>query len=267
MWNLIRKYRNIPEEKKIIVYGKLAFLKSLSVFLFKIIVGIVFHSWFVIAIALYGLCIGMVKHNCSHGLKHNTENIKDIHNYIRGGIILAVSSLIYIAYSLFQVFGLFASEFNYNLPIAIIISGYAIYGVAMSFWGVIHTKGKTMLIKEYKFTNFATAFNNITLAHVGILSFLPVENQHLYNGLVGVFVGTIITFVSIFLVCDGFMKKKKYFKIVKVYPKIIYYINAERETHVKPKYRKINKQPTKRPAVKEFPLNTTNTEFTTNNKE
>ena len=180
---------------------------------------------------------------------------------------MAVSSLIYIAYSLFQVFGLFASEFNYNLPIAIIISGYAIYGVAMSFWGVIHTKGKTMLIKEYKFTNFATAFNNITLAHVGILSFLPVENQHLYNGLVGVFVGTIITFVSIFLVCDGFMKKKKYFKIVKVYPKIIYYINAERETHVKPKYRKINKQPTKRPAVKEFPLNTTNTEFTTNNKE
>ena len=82
MFNLIKRYRQIPESKKIIVYGKLAFLKNLFYFAFKIIVGIVFRSWFLIAIALYGLCIGFVKNNCSRGLKRNKDSVKDIFSYI-----------------------------------------------------------------------------------------------------------------------------------------------------------------------------------------
>ena len=67
MWNLIKKFRSIPEEKKIIVYGKLAFFKNLFYFLFKILVGVYFRSWFLIAIAIYSLFIGYVKNNCSSG--------------------------------------------------------------------------------------------------------------------------------------------------------------------------------------------------------
>ena len=74
MRNLIKKFRSIPEEKKIIVYGKLAFFKNLFYFLFKILVGVYFNSWFLIAIAIYSLFIGYVKNNCSSGLRKNKEN-------------------------------------------------------------------------------------------------------------------------------------------------------------------------------------------------
>ena len=190
MWNLIKKFRSIPEEKKIIVYGKLAFFKNLFYFLFKILVGVYFRSWFLIAIAIYSLFIGYVKNNCSSGLRKNKENIKDIHAYIRGGVVLAISSVFYIVYSVFSIY--YPSNFEYNMIIAIAIAAFATYSIAMSIVGVCKTRGKTMLIKEYKLTNFATAFNNLVLAQIALLSFTATENAAFYNGLIGICVGVII---------------------------------------------------------------------------
>ena len=223
MWNLIRKFRSIPEEKKIIVYGKLSFIKSLFYFCFKVIVGLVFRSWFLIAIAIYSLFIASVKNSCSSGLKDNKENINDIYSYIRGGAVLAVSSLFYIAYSVFQIF--IPSNTKYNMIIAIAIAAFAAYSIGMSLWGVICARGKTMLIKQYKLTNFATAFNNIVLAQIAILSFMTIENVALYNGIIGIIAGLIVMIIGLYLLFDGIRKKRKYYQLVKKYPSILKYIN------------------------------------------
>lgn len=223
MWNLIRKFRSIPEEKKIIVYGKLAFLKNLFYFVFKIVVGVVFRSWFLVAIAIYSLFIAYVKDNCSRGLRRNKENIKNIHSYIRGGAVLATSSLFYIAYSALQIY--FPSNTKYNMIIAISIATFAAYSIAMSLWGVIRSKGKTMLIKEYKLTNFATAFNNLVLAQIAILSFTTMDDVALYNGLLGIAMGFIVLGIGLYLVLDGVRKKRRYYQLIKQYPNILKYIN------------------------------------------
>lgn len=223
MRNLIRKFRSIPEEKKIIVYGKLAFFKNLFYFLFKILVGVYFNSWFLIAIAIYSLFIGYVKNNCSSGLRKNKENIKDIHAYIRGGVVLAISSVFYIVYSVFSIY--YPSNFEYNMIIAIAIATFATYSIAISIVGVCKTKGKTMLIKEYKLTNFATAFNNLVLTQIALLSFSNVENSAFYNGLIGICVGVIILGIGLYLMIDGLVKKHRYYKIIKDYPAIKKYID------------------------------------------
>lgn len=225
MWNLIQKYRSIPEEKKIIVYGKFAFIKSLFYFCFKLIVGFVFRSWFLIAIAIYSLFIASVKNSCSSGLKDNKENIKDIYSYIKGGAVLAVSSLFYIAYSMFQIF--IPSNTKYNMIIAIAIACFATYSVCMSLWGVIRAKGKTMLIKQYKLTNFATAFNNVVLTQIAILSFMTIENVQLYNGILGIIAGLIVMGIGLYLLFDGLCKKRKYYQLIKKYPNILKYINEQ----------------------------------------
>lgn len=227
MWHLIKKFRSIPEEKKIIVYGKLAFFKNLFYFAFKIAVGIIYRSYFLIAIAIYSLFIAYVKNNCSRGLKRNKENIKDIYSYIRGGAVLAMSSVFYIIYSVFQIY--FPSNSQYNIFIAICIAGFSVYSIGMSLWGVIRAKGKTMLIKEYKLTNFATAFNNLVLTQISILSFMTLENVALYNGLIGVAMGLIVLSIGLYLVFDGLNKKRKYYQIVKAYPNILKYINEHYE--------------------------------------
>ncbi|HJD05804.1 MAG TPA: hypothetical protein IAB72_02845 [Candidatus Onthoplasma faecipullorum] len=223
MWNLIKKFRSIPEEKKIIVYGKLAFFKNLFYFLFKILVGVYFRSWFLIAIAIYSLFIGYVKNNCSSGLRKNKENIKDIHAYIRGGVVLAISSVFYIVYSVFSIY--YPSNFEYNMIIAIAIAAFATYSIAMSIVGVCKTRGKTMLIKEYKLTNFATAFNNLVLAQIALLSFTATENAAFYNGLIGICVGVIIFGIGLYLMIDGLVKKHRYYQIIKDYPEIKKYID------------------------------------------
>ncbi len=223
MRNLIKKFKSIPEEKKIIVYGKLAFFKNLFYFLFKILVGVYFNSWFLIAIAIYSLFIGYVKNNCSSGLRKNKENIKDIHAYIRGGVVLAISSVFYIVYSVFSIY--YPSNFEYNMIIAIAIATFATYSIAISIVGVCKTKGKTMLIKEYKLTNFATAFNNLVLTQIALLSFSNVENSAFYNGLIGICVGVIILGIGLYLMIDGLVKKHRYYKIIKDYPAIKKYID------------------------------------------
>lgn len=223
MWNLIKKFRSIPEEKKIIVYGKLAFFKNLFYFLFKILVGVYFRSWFLIAIAIYSLFIGYVKNNCSSGLRKNKENIKDIHAYIRGGVVLAISSVFYIVYSVFSIY--YPSNFEYNMIIAIAIAAFATYSIAISIVGVCKTRGKTMLIKEYKLTNFATAFNNLVLAQIALLSFTATENAAFYNGLIGICVGVIILGIGLYLMIDGLVKKHRYYQIIKDYPEIKKYID------------------------------------------
>lgn len=224
MKNLIQKFREIPESKKIIVYGKLAFFKNLFYFLFKVIVGIVFRSWFLIAIAIYSLFIGYVKDNCSRGLLKNKDNKKDIHSYIRGGVVLSVSSIFYIIYTIFQIY--YPSNFQYNLIIAIAIAAFATYSIAMSIVGIVRAKGKSMLIKEYKFTNFATAFNNIVLTQITLLSVASTsENIAVFNGIIGVIVGILILGIGLYLTIDGLIKKHKYYEIVKRHPDILKYIN------------------------------------------
>ena len=76
--------------------------------------------------------------------------------------------------------------------------------------GLFRTKGKTMLIKEYKFTNFATAINNVVLTQIAILSLFPVPNMHFYNSLVGVLNGIIILGFGLYLVINGCIKLKVY---------------------------------------------------------
>ena len=220
--NWIKRYRSIPEKKKIIWYGKLAFFKNLFYFAFKITVGAYYHSWFLIAIAIYSLFIGYVKNNCSRGLVQNKENIRAINTYIRGGVVLASSSVFYIIYSIFQIF--YPSNFAYNMIIAIAIAAFAFYGIGMSLYGVIRAKGKTMLIKEYKLTNFATAFNNLVLAQIAIFSFTTSENMAVYNGLTGVACGLVVATIGVYLVIDGFLKKRKYHQLIKTYPDFFKYI-------------------------------------------
>jgi len=155
MRDIIKAFKRIPEKTRTIVYGMFSLLKNLFYFLFKIAVGIIFKSPLLIAIAIYNILIGLVKANCSRGLWKNKDDLKDIQTYIIGGVILSISSLFYIGYTANQVYN--PTNTKYNLAIAIIIAAFATFSITKSIVGLIRTKGKTLLIKEYKVTNFATA--------------------------------------------------------------------------------------------------------------
>lgn len=208
MKDIIRAFQRIPETNRTIAYGIMALLKNLFYFSFKIIVGIVYKTPLLIAVAIYNLLIGLVKANCSRGLWKNKDTLKDLQTYTNGGAILLISSIFYIIYTANQVGNPYGIQ--YNMAIAIIIAGFATYSITVSIMGLFRTKGKTMLIKEYKFTNFATALNNVVLTQIALLSLFPVPKMNFYNALVGVINGIVILGFGLYLVVNGLIQMKKH---------------------------------------------------------
>lgn len=208
MKDLFTAFHRISETNRTIAYGIMALLKNLFYFVFKIIVGIVFKNPLLIAVALYNLLIGLVKANCSRGLWKNKDDLKDCKTYIRGGAILFFSSIFYIIYTANQV----GNPYNiqYNIFIAVCIAAFATYSITVSIIGLFRTKGKTMLIKEYKFTNFATALTNLVLTQMALLSLMNVPKMHFYNALLGIIVGFVILGFGLYLVINGLIKLKVY---------------------------------------------------------
>ena len=225
MIRLFKKIKNSPEKRKVIFFGQMGFLKNLAVFLFYIIVGLVFRSWFLVAIALYSGLIGVVRNNCTRGLKKNKDSIKDIKYYTQGGIILTISSVFYIAYSISYLY--YPSNITYNLVIGILLASIATFTVAKGIVGVVRASGKTMLIREYKMTNLASAMTSVMLAQIAILSFTAGNSANIYTGILGVILGFIIMSIGLYLAIDGFSKRRKYQEIIKRYPEIVKYLNFD----------------------------------------
>ncbi len=207
MIDLFKKYKSIPEENKIVFYGKFSFIKNLVFFVLKILIGLYFKSYFLIAIALYDVCIGLVKELCSHGLRHKRDTSEDIKRYIKGGMILSSSSVFYLAYVITQMF--FPSSYKYNLVIAIIIAAYSFYYITLSIIGVVSIKGKTLLVKEYKLTCLASALNNIVLTQIALLSFTTNGDTMGQNATIGIIVGLIILGIGIYISIDGYYREQK----------------------------------------------------------
>lgn len=205
MANLIEKFKSI--ENRIIMFGKLSTFKHLFYFLFYICVSYIFESWFLIAIAIYSLCICIVKANCIRGLSKNQDQTKDCKSYIRGGIILTSSSMFYLIFTVYQTF--YPSSFQFSFVVALAIALYAAYNILVSVWGLIRSKGRTLLVKEYKLTNFALAFNNMLIAQIAISSFIASSNSAFYNIFLGIICGTITLIIGMYLIIDGAFKKYK----------------------------------------------------------
>ena len=208
MRDIFRAFQRISEKNRTIVYGFMALIKNLFYFTFKIIVGILFKTPLLIAVAIYNLLIGLVKANCSRGLLKNKDDLKDLKTYILGGAILLLSSICYIIYTANQVGNPYGIK--YTPIIAIAIAAFATYSITVSIIGLFRTKGKTMLIKEYKFTNFATALNNVVLTQMAILALTPVENMNFYNALVGVINGIVILGFGLYIVIHGLIQLRLY---------------------------------------------------------
>ncbi|MBR1988115.1 MAG: hypothetical protein IKA36_03640, partial [Clostridia bacterium] len=71
-----------------------------------------------------------MKNNCAYGLKKSKDNIKDIHLYIKGGAVLATSSLVYLTYSILQIY--IPYNAHYHMSIAVIITVFAVYKILAS---------------------------------------------------------------------------------------------------------------------------------------
>ena len=208
MLDLIRAFKRIPERNRTIAYGIMSLLINLFIFAFKIAVGIVYNAPLLIVLAIFNLLIGVVKANCSRGLLKNRDEYKDCRTYIIGGSVLFVSSLLFVVYLANEVYNPYSRHFS--LFVAILIAFFATVKVGVSIDGLVKIKGRTLLIKEYRLTNFAMALTNVILTQIAILSFLNIDNMYYYNSVIGFIVGGIVLIIGLYLIVSGFIYVKVY---------------------------------------------------------
>ena len=72
-----------------------------------------------------------------------------------------------------------------------------------------------MLIKEYKFTNFATALTNIVLTQIAVLSIVAPSDMSVYNSFMGGLVGIVILGFGVYFIINGIIKFKRHQKKVR----------------------------------------------------
>ncbi len=210
MKDLFRAFQRISEKNRTIVYGLMGFITNLFYFVFKITVGILFKNPLLVAIALYNLLIGFVKALSSRGLLKNKDDIKDTKTYLTGGVLLAISSILYIIYISNQVGNPYHIE--YTPVIAIVIATFSTCRIGLSINGLVKFKGRTLIIKQYKLTNFATALTNLVLTQMAILSFMPIPSMHTYNAVLGIIVGSVILACGLFITIHGLIRLRGFYK-------------------------------------------------------
>ena len=167
----------------------------------KLALGIFSLSFFTCVSALY--TFGMVVAKCcalAGIFKSKSEN-EQYRYYTLSGIILIVTSLLYIAYSVRLFFHPTTSI--YHMYIALAIAAFTFTEIAINIRGVIVERhNNTPLIHAIKVLSLASSLICLSLTQAAILSFASteVDTHPAANGLIGLFTGALATGLGIFMV-------------------------------------------------------------------
>lgn len=158
--------------------------------LLKILFSVVTSSLSFLISSIYSLSIGITKKNIFQNIKYK---------YIIAGIMLIISSILYINYSIYVIHD--HKLYNYNIYTALLIAVTTFTEIVISIVGIIKSKNNDCNDQVSKLTNLATALISLTLTQTAILSFTRVgEDMSYYNGQSGIIFGLISMLIGIYII-------------------------------------------------------------------
>lgn len=169
----------------------------------KLIMGILSLSFFTCANAFYSFGMIGAKSIALTGIR-KAQSIKEQYQYYIGsGVVLIVSSLLYIIYSIRLFFSPITS--SYHMYVAIGIAAVTFAEIGLNIRGVIVTKhNHTILIHAIKMINLSASLIALVLTQTALLSFTIIEadSQGISkaNGVIGVFMSTVATLIAIYMI-------------------------------------------------------------------
>ncbi len=177
-----------------ILYHKLYkynYLTNLFMVVIKIILFFLTANYAFIIYSFYSLSIGLTKKNIFFNRKGK---------YTIVGILLAISSILFINYSYFVIQTHYSVAYDSykSITIATIIFvdiGLAIVGIAKS------NKHSNLQNKILKLTNLATSLISLELVQTALLSFTQtgIDNS-LFNGIAGIIFGACSLIISFYVI-------------------------------------------------------------------
>ncbi|MFT4146479.1 MAG: hypothetical protein QM644_18705 [Mobilitalea sp.] len=169
----------------------------------KLIMGIVSLSFFACVNSFYTFGMILAKAIALAGIRKEREGKEQYPYYYWSGVVLIISSIIYMIYSIRLFFHPITS--TYHMYVALGISAVTFFEISLNIRGVILTRDKqNLLIHAIKMINLSASLIALVLTQMALLSISEnkgdlVERSNA-NGMIGLCMGTIATLIGCYMI-------------------------------------------------------------------
>lgn len=167
----------------------------------KLSMGIVSMSFFICVNAFYTFGMVIAKYFALAGILKAKDTKEQYRYYMLSGAILTVSSVLYIAYSIWLFFHPMVG--TYHMYVALAIATFTFTELTINIRGVIIERhNHTPLVHAIKMINLASSLICLVLTQTAILSFSDTQ-IHLHpaaNGFIGILMGSCAALLGVVMI-------------------------------------------------------------------
>lgn len=200
----IKMISNMAQENRL-VFVRVSILKDIFLVIGKGVISIISYSFFMFANALYSTGMGAARFVA---IKMYVQDKKrQIKNYQLVGIIISLSSICYVLYSVRLFFS--GSTGSYTMYTALVIAFYTFIEFGINIREAFRIrKSKKLESKALRAISFSSTLLCFVLTQTAIMSFSSEGDNSFSNALSGVVFGGLAALTGLYVIIDSFRYKK-----------------------------------------------------------
>ena len=195
----IRAIRSLYRQHQL-VFIRVSVLKDAFLVAAKAIISVISLSFFMFVNALYSVGMGVAR---LVAIKmHTQDSEKQIVSYRLVGIIICISSICYVLYSVRLFFGGKSGVYSMNVALVIALYTFVEFGINIREAFRLR-KSKALEAKALRAISFSATLLCFVLTQTAIMSFAAVGDNSFTNALSGVVFGGLAALIGLFVIVDS----------------------------------------------------------------
>lgn len=180
-------------EKRLMGLTTISVVTNLIMGLYKIGISILSNSVLIFIYSFYNFGVMIIKITFMKNYKKESEK------YYLVGLIVVITSICYIFYSVKMLMG--GLNPNYHEYMAIAIAAVTFWDIGMAICGIVKARKKNDIkLESLKLTSLASSLISLNLTQIAIFSFKGKNYNYVYNGAMGIGLGLIAMCIGIYMI-------------------------------------------------------------------
>lgn len=200
----IRTIRHLVKKHQLI-FTRFSILKDTFLVVGKTAISMISLSFFMFINAFYSAGMGIARYIAIK--MHTQGKEKQIINYRYVGIIISLSSICYVLYSVRLFFGGKTGVYDMNVALVIALYTFIEFGINIKEAFRLR-KSKALEAKALRAISFASTLICFVLTQTAIMSFAAESNSNFANALSGMAFGILAALVGLYIIADSFLHMK-----------------------------------------------------------
>lgn len=209
MINLIKKYKQLEKEDRIMLFLIFTTFGNMIIALLKFVLSLTLPSlWFFInalfmIILTFSRFFSIKDYGKIRSLNDAVEKqMMGYKNYLNNGILLIILGIMYFFVNVYIYYK--GTNTTMHEYLTYLVALVAFWSIGSAIYGMIkYKRNNSPIIKAVKLTNFANALTSIMLTQIVLLDIYAntnLYNSNLMNGLTGMSVGIIIIVLGLYMI-------------------------------------------------------------------